>query len=117
LALPCFPMGSQIHRPWLYAFYYVVYLTVSPVAQSGYGLDDWVIEARFPAEAKNFSSSLCVQTGSGALPVSCTMGTGGHFPGAKTRPGRDIDHSPHLVPWSRMSRSYISSPLKRLRGL
>jgi hypothetical protein len=24
----------------------------------------------------------------------CTMGTGGPFPGAKARPGRDADHSP-----------------------
>jgi hypothetical protein len=59
---------------------------------------------------KDFSSSLCVQTGSGAHPVSCTMRTGGQFPGAKTRPGRDADHSPQLVPRSRMSRSYTSSP-------
>jgi hypothetical protein len=41
---------------------------------------------------KDFSSSLCVQTGSGAHPASCTMGTGGPFPGAKTRPRRDCDH-------------------------
>jgi hypothetical protein len=26
------------------------------------------------------------------------MGTGGPFPGAKARTGRDADHSPHLVP-------------------
>jgi hypothetical protein len=43
---------------------------------------------------KNFSSILCVQTGSGAHPASCTMGTGGSFPGAKARPGLDTDHSP-----------------------
>jgi hypothetical protein len=43
---------------------------------------------------KGFSSNLCVQTGSGAHPASCTMGTGGPFPGAKARPGRDADHSP-----------------------
>jgi hypothetical protein len=43
---------------------------------------------------KDFSSNLCVQTGSGAYTASCTMGTGGHFPGAKARPGRDADHSP-----------------------
>jgi hypothetical protein len=43
---------------------------------------------------KDFSSSLCVQTGSGAHPVSCTMDTGGPFPGVKERPGRDADHSP-----------------------
>jgi hypothetical protein len=37
---------------------------------------------------------LCVQTGSGAHPASCTMGTGGPFPEGKARPGRDADHSP-----------------------
>jgi hypothetical protein len=61
---------------------------------SGYGLDDWAIEVRSPAGAKDFFSSLCVQTGSGAHPASCTLGTGGPFPGAKARPGRDADHSP-----------------------
>jgi hypothetical protein len=53
-----------------------------------------VIEVLSPAEARDFSSSLCVQTGSEAHPASCTMGTGGPFPGAKARPGRDADHSP-----------------------
>jgi hypothetical protein len=61
---------------------------------SGYGLDDRVIEVRSPAEAKQFSSSLCVQTSSVAHAASCTMGTGGPFPGAKARPGHDADHSP-----------------------
>jgi hypothetical protein len=61
---------------------------------SGYGLDDRAIEVRSPAGAKDFSSSLCVQTDSGAHPVSCTMGTGGPFPGGNARPGRDADHSP-----------------------
>jgi hypothetical protein len=58
---------------------------------------------------KDFFCSLCVQTGSGAHPASCTMGTGGTFPEVKAWPGRDADHSPHLVPRSRMSRSYTSS--------
>jgi hypothetical protein len=58
------------------------------------GLDDRENEVRSPAEVKDFSSSLCVQTGSGAHPASCTVGTGGPFPGAKARPGRDADHSP-----------------------
>jgi hypothetical protein len=56
---------------------------------SDYGLDDRAIGVRSAAGAKDFSSSLCVQTGSGANPASCTMGTGG-----KARPGRDADHSP-----------------------
>jgi hypothetical protein len=61
---------------------------------SDYRLDERVIEVRSPAEAKDFSSNLCVQTGSEAHPASCTMGTGGPFPGSKARPGRDADHSP-----------------------
>jgi hypothetical protein len=61
---------------------------------SGYGLDDQAIEVRSSAGAKDFSSNLCVQTGSQAHPASCTMGTGGPFPGGKARPGRDADHSP-----------------------
>jgi hypothetical protein len=55
---------------------------------SGYGLDDRSIEVRSPAEAKGFSLV------SGAHPASCTMGTGGPFPGAKERPRRDADYSP-----------------------
>jgi hypothetical protein len=61
---------------------------------SCYGLDDRAIEVESPAEEKDFSSSLCVQTGSGAHPTSCTMGTRGPFTGAKARPVRDADHSP-----------------------
>jgi hypothetical protein len=42
---------------------------------------------------EDFSCSLCVQTRSEAQPASCTMGTGGPFPGGKARPWRDADHS------------------------
>jgi hypothetical protein len=58
------------------------------------GLDDRAIGVRSPAGAEDFSSSLCVQTGSGVHPASCTMSIGGPFPGGKARPGRDADHSP-----------------------
>jgi hypothetical protein len=61
---------------------------------SDYGLDDRAIGVRSPAGEKDFSSSLCVQTGSGAHAASCTMSTGGPFPRGKARPGRDADHSP-----------------------
>jgi hypothetical protein len=47
---------------------------------SDYGLDDRTIGVRSPAGAKDFSSILCVQAGSGAHPASCKMGTGGSFP-------------------------------------
>jgi hypothetical protein len=60
---------------------------------SDYGLDDRAIEVRSSAGAKIFPLSF-VQTGPGAHPASCTMGTGGAFPGAKARPGRDADHAP-----------------------
>jgi hypothetical protein len=49
---------------------------------SDYGLDDRAIGVRSPAGVKNFSSNLCAQTGSGVHQASCTMGTGGPFPGA-----------------------------------
>jgi hypothetical protein len=62
---------------------------------SGLGLDDRTIKVRSRQRRKDFSSSLCAQTGSGAHPASCTMGTGGPIPGAKARPGRDADHSHH----------------------
>jgi hypothetical protein len=58
------------------------------------GLDDRAIEVRSPAEERDFSSSLCVQTGSEAHPDSCTMGTVGPFPGAKARSRSDADNSP-----------------------
>jgi hypothetical protein len=61
---------------------------------SVYGLDDRAIEVRSPAQAKDFSFSLCVQTGSEVDSAYCSMGTGGPFPGAKAQPGRDADHSP-----------------------
>jgi hypothetical protein len=53
---------------------------------------------------EDFSSNLCVQTGSGTHPASCTMGTGDPFPGG------NADHSPHLVQRWKMSRSYTSPP-------
>jgi hypothetical protein len=56
---------------------------------SDYGLDDRAIGVRSPAGTKDFSSGLCVHTGSGTHPASCTMCTRG-----KARPRRDADHSP-----------------------
>jgi hypothetical protein len=59
---------------------------------SGYGLGD---RGSVPGRGKrDFSSKLCVQGGSRAHPASCTVGTGGTFPGCNARPGRDADDSP-----------------------
>jgi hypothetical protein len=77
---------------------------------SDYGLDDRAIGVRSPTEAKDFSSSHCVQTSSGAHPASCTMGIGGPLPGRKRGRGVTLTTHPHLMPRSRMNRSYLSSP-------
>jgi hypothetical protein len=44
-----------------------------------------------------------------AHPASYTMGTGS-FPGVK-RPGRGIDHSPHLAPRLKKEKRYTYNPL------
>jgi hypothetical protein len=84
---------------------YTFYITKRSRVSSGsivsdYGLDDWTIGVRSPAGAEDFSSSLCVQTGSGAHPASCTMGTGGPFPGGKAWSGVMLTTHPYLVPRS-----------------
>jgi hypothetical protein len=61
----------------------------------------------------------------GAHPASCTMDTGGPFPGGKAQPGRDADHSPpssaevkneqelyllspHMPPWCIAGQLYFT---------
>jgi hypothetical protein len=51
---------------------------------SDYGLDDRAFGVRSPAGAKDFSSSLCVQTGSEAHSAE---GTEGPFPEGKSAAG------------------------------
>jgi hypothetical protein len=58
---------------------------------SDYRLDNGV---QSPTGAENFSSSLCIQTGSGAHPASYPMGTRGPLPGDEAWLGHDADHSP-----------------------
>jgi hypothetical protein len=77
---------------------------------------DWTTEIRSPTETEDFSSSPYVQTGSGAHPASCPMGTRG-FPGVKRGRGVMMTTHPHLVPRLRMSRSYTSSHPMSLHGV
>jgi hypothetical protein len=49
----------------------------------------WTVRGSDPGAARFF---VLVQTGPGAHPASCTMGTG-YFPDVK-RPGRGADHLP-----------------------
>jgi hypothetical protein len=55
------------------------------------------IEVRSPAETKDFSSSLCVQTDSEAHPTCYTIGTGGLYPGLKRGRGVTLTTHHHLV--------------------
>jgi hypothetical protein len=77
---------------------------------SDYELDDRAIRVRSPAETKDFSSNLCIQTGSEAHSASCGMSTWGPCPRAKRGRRVTLNTHPHLVPRSRVSRSYTSSP-------
>jgi hypothetical protein len=51
-------------------------------------------------QGQRISPLACVQTGPGAHSASCTMGTGGPFPGGKEQLRHDAAHLPHLVPKS-----------------
>jgi hypothetical protein len=79
--------------------HYDITFTAAGVAQPVHCLTtDWTIGDRSPLKAKDFFSSLCVHTGSGAHPASCTMGTVGPFPGVKRGRGETLTAHPHLVP-------------------
>jgi len=76
---------------------------------------DWLWVGRYGGRipvAARFSAP--VQTGPGAHPASCTMGTGS-FPGVKN--GRGVTLTPHplLVPWSRKSRAILLLALWAVR--
>jgi len=55
-----------------------------------------------------------VQTGPGAHPAYCTMGTGS-FPGVKSGQGMMLTPHPLLVPWLRKSRVIPLLPLWAIR--
>ena len=78
-------------KPGIYNFILVHYVRLGRDSSVGiatrYGLDGQGIESRW---GERFSAP--VQTGPGACPSSCTMGTGS-FPGVR-RPGRGADHPP-----------------------
>ena len=71
----------------------------------GYGLNGPGTESRWGAR---FSAP--VQTGPGAHPASCTMGTGS-FPGVKSGRVVMLTTHPLLVPWSNYSRAIPLLPL------
>jgi hypothetical protein len=90
----CLLISHRSAYIYIYIYIYIWSRVSSGSIVSDKWLDDRAIGVRSPAEAKDFFSILCVQTGSGAHPASYPMGTAGPFPGGKARPGRDANHSP-----------------------
>jgi hypothetical protein len=82
---------------------------------SDYGLDDRAIGVRSPAGKRIFPLTSVSRPALGPTQPPVQWVPWVFSPGVKARPGRDADHSPHLV--SRMSKSYTSSPHKRLHGV
>jgi hypothetical protein len=78
---------------------------------------NWTTGVRTLAEAKDFSSSLCVQTSSEAYPASYPMGTMGSLLWVKHGSCGTLTTHPHLQLRSRAKRSYISSPCCLLQGI
>jgi hypothetical protein len=111
---------KQLVELWLLKQTQIIYLQISvsfitPYSSWGSSVSivsDYKLDERgsIPGRGKLFISSLCVQTSSQAHPASCPMGTGGHFTGVNHGRGVTLTIRLHLVPSSRMSRSYISSP-------
>jgi hypothetical protein len=83
---------------------------------SVYGLDDRAIEIRSPERRMIFPLTVCRPAlGPTQPPVQWVPGV--LSPGVKRGRGVNLTTHPHLVPRSRMSKSYISSPSKRLHGV
>jgi len=104
----------QFNDVLLVLFYCFVYgcsgpgsLVGSNLLRAGRSGDRIPVGARFSAP---------VQTGPGAHPASCTMGTGS-FPCVKS--GRDVTLTTHslLVPWSRNGRAIPLIPLWAVRPI
>ena len=73
---------------WIYGRFLLLYFWLSLFTKLF--CTGWTVRDRIPVGTR-FSAP--VQTGPGAHPASCKMGTG-VFPGGKVLPGRAADHSP-----------------------
>jgi hypothetical protein len=96
-------------QPMSLSFFLILSSRVSQSVQ--YVTTDGTTGVRSPVEAKDFSSSLCDQTSPEAHPASYPMGTSGPFPGVNRGRAVTLTTYYHLLPRSRMSRSYIPSLL------
>jgi hypothetical protein len=81
-------------------------------------VSDYRLDDRGSNLGRGKASNLCIHTSSEIHPASCTMGTGGLFPGLNRCRGVTLTTHPRLVSRLRMSRSYTaSSPPWRLHYL
>lgn len=102
----------KLHYAMLCLLSYKYYEVISEPGSSvnivnGYGMGN---QGLIPVIGRGFSSSLWIQTGSGAHPsVQCVTGS---FSGGKAQLVHAADHSPLLVPRLWMNMSYTSSPLR-----
>jgi hypothetical protein len=96
-------------RCWKFCIVYI--LMGAGIAQSEWLATGWTVRGSNPSRGARFFAH--VQTGPGAHPASCTMGTGS-FPGVK-RPGRGADHPPPSSAEVKKEHSYTSIPPLGLR--
>jgi hypothetical protein len=75
-----------------------------------------IVNIESSEEAKDFSSSLCVQSSSEAHPASYPMGTGGPFPGVKRGWRVALTTHPYLLLKFRINKNYNFSHSWRLHG-
>ena len=87
-------------------------VTLTPISRNSDCAMGWTVRGSNPGRGRDFSAP--VQTGPGAHPAPCTMGTVS-FPGVKS--GRGVTLTPHplLVSWSRKSRAITLFPLWAVR--
>jgi hypothetical protein len=86
---------AKCSRPFVTSFSTSTFISSADRSKMSRGSSVSIVSDFDPRQRQRiFSSSFWVQTGSGANPASCPMGTGGPFPGGKGLPGRDADHSP-----------------------
>ena len=118
--ITAFTSASQLFLSWARSFqspsssyflknYFVIGPGSSVGIVTGYGLDGPWIESRWGAR---FSAP--VQTGPGAHPASCKMGTGS-FPGVQSGRGVTLTPQSLLVPWSWKSRAIPLLPIWAVR--
>jgi hypothetical protein len=84
---------------------------------SVYGLDDRAIEVQSPERRRIFPLASVSRPALGPTQPPVQWVPGILSPGIKHGRGVNLTTHPHLVPRSRMSKSYTSSPSKRLHGV